>query len=158
MVEGRWYVCHQLLQPLLDWKPRVCRSSGAIFQPLCTGSGSLQGFRDAQLLTGSQSGVAAVKLYGGSSKKYQAQKYHMIQPFHFRIESRISPVFIAGWFTIAKTWEQPTRPLTDESMSKTQCIKWETARTFRRAQGTLLHVTWNPGWEASFGENGYMYI
>lgn len=43
-----------------------------------------------------QSGVAAVKQYGGSSKKYQAQKCRMIQPFHFRIESRISPVFIAG--------------------------------------------------------------
>ena len=22
----------------------------------------------------------------------------------------------------------------------------------------LLHVLWQPGWEGSFGENGYMYI
>ena len=24
------------------------------------------------------------------------------------------------------------------------------------AQGTLLNVMWQPGWEGSFGENGYM--
>ena len=26
------------------------------------------------------------------------------------------------------------------------------------AQGTLLSVTWRPGWEGSLGENGYMYV
>ena len=24
--------------------------------------------------------------------------------------------------------------------------------------GTLLNVMWQPGWEASLGENGYMYM
>ena len=28
----------------------------------------------------------------------------------------------------------------------------------KTAQGTLLNVTWQPGWEGSLGENGYMYI
>ena len=26
------------------------------------------------------------------------------------------------------------------------------------AQGTLFNVMWQPGWEGSLGENGYMYI
>ena len=26
------------------------------------------------------------------------------------------------------------------------------------AQGTLLNVMWQPGWEGSFGENGYLYM
>ena len=26
------------------------------------------------------------------------------------------------------------------------------------AHGTLLYVMWQPGWERSLGENGYMYI
>ena len=30
--------------------------------------------------------------------------------------------------------------------------------TFRTAQGTLLNVMEQPGWERSFGENGYMYL
>ena len=27
-----------------------------------------------------------------------------------------------------------------------------------KTQGTLLNVMWQPGWEESLGENGYMYI
>ena len=27
---------------------------------------------------------------------------------------------------------------------------------YYRAQGTLLPVMWQPGWEGSLGENGYM--
>ena len=27
-----------------------------------------------------------------------------------------------------------------------------------RAQGTLLNALWQPGWEGSLGENGYMYM
>ena len=30
--------------------------------------------------------------------------------------------------------------------------------TFGTAQGTLLNVMGQPGWERSFGENGYMYL
>ena len=26
------------------------------------------------------------------------------------------------------------------------------------AQGTLLSVMWQPGWEGNLGENGYMYV
>ena len=26
------------------------------------------------------------------------------------------------------------------------------------AQGTLLNVMWQPGWEQGLGENGYMYM
>ena len=26
------------------------------------------------------------------------------------------------------------------------------------AQGTLLNVMWQPGWEGSLGENGYVYM
>ena len=26
------------------------------------------------------------------------------------------------------------------------------------AEGTLLNVIWQPGWEGSLGENGYMYV
>ena len=26
------------------------------------------------------------------------------------------------------------------------------------AQGTLFNVMWQPGWEGSVGENGYMYV
>ena len=37
-------------------------------------------------------------------------------------------------------------------------LKWIITRTYCIAQGTLLNVTWQPGWEGSFGENGYMYM
>ena len=33
-------------------------------------------------------------------------------------------------------------------------LKWVTNST---SQGILLHVMWQPGWEGSLGENGYMY-
>jgi len=32
----------------------------------------------------------------------------------------------------------------------------EPTRTYWTAQGTLLRVMWQPGWEGSLGENGYM--
>jgi len=35
-------------------------------------------------------------------------------------------------------------------------FKWIT-RTYCIAQGTLLNVMWQPGWEGSLGENGYLY-
>ena len=31
-------------------------------------------------------------------------------------------------------------------------------RSFCTAQGSLLNVMWQPGWEGSLGENGYMYV
>ena len=38
-------------------------------------------------------------------------------------------------------------------------IKWITNRVLLyTAQGTLLSVTWQPGWEGSLGENGCMYM
>ena len=36
-------------------------------------------------------------------------------------------------------------------------FKWIT-RTYCIVQGTLLNVMWEPGWEGSLGENGYMYM
>ena len=36
--------------------------------------------------------------------------------------------------------------------------KWITNKDLRRAQGTLLRVMWQPGWERSLGENGYMHM
>ena len=32
------------------------------------------------------------------------------------------------------------------------------AGTYSIAHGTLLNVIWQPGWEGSLGENGYMYV
>ena len=29
-------------------------------------------------------------------------------------------------------------------------------RTYCKAQGTLFNIIWQPGWERSLGENGYM--
>ena len=37
-------------------------------------------------------------------------------------------------------------------------LKWLTNRSYRIAQGTLLNVIWQPGWEGSLGENGYMHM
>ena len=37
-------------------------------------------------------------------------------------------------------------------------LKWITHKDPRIAQGTLLNVSWQPGWEGSLGENGYMCI
>ena len=37
-------------------------------------------------------------------------------------------------------------------------LKWITNRTYCIAQGTLLDVMWQPGWEDNLGENGYMYM
>ena len=38
-------------------------------------------------------------------------------------------------------------------------FKWITNKALLYiAQGTLLNVMWQPGWEGSLGENGYMYM
>ena len=37
-------------------------------------------------------------------------------------------------------------------------LKWITNRSYCIAQRTLLNVMWQPGWEGSLGENGYIYI
>ena len=37
-------------------------------------------------------------------------------------------------------------------------LQWITNRTSCIAHGTLLSVTWQPGWEGSLGENGYLYM
>ena len=37
-------------------------------------------------------------------------------------------------------------------------LKWITARTYRTAQGTMLKVTWQPGWEGNLEEKGSMYM
>ena len=34
----------------------------------------------------------------------------------------------------------------------------KTNRFYCIAQGTLLNVMWQPGWEESLGENGYKYM
>ena len=43
-----------------------------------------------------------------------------------------------------------------KTMDNMDGITWEPARTCWTAQGTLLHVVWQPGWEGSLGEHGYM--
>ena len=37
-------------------------------------------------------------------------------------------------------------------------LKWVTTRTYCTAQGTILNIMWQPGWEGSLGENGSMYM
>ena len=34
--------------------------------------------------------------------------------------------------------------------------KWTTNKDL--PHGTLLNIVWQPGWEGSLGENGYMYM
>ena len=36
-------------------------------------------------------------------------------------------------------------------------LKWIT-RIYCIAQGTLLNIMWQPGWEGSLGENGYISV
>ena len=36
-------------------------------------------------------------------------------------------------------------------------LKWITTRTYCTEHRTL-NVMWQPGWEGSLGENGYMYM
>ena len=38
------------------------------------------------------------------------------------------------------------------------CVLIKPTRTYCIAQGTLLSVMWQPGWEGSFEEKGYMYM
>ena len=38
-------------------------------------------------------------------------------------------------------------------------LNWKTNKDlYHIAHGTLLNVIWQPGWEGSLGENGYMYM
>ena len=37
-------------------------------------------------------------------------------------------------------------------------LKWIPTRTYCIAQGTPIGVMWQPGWEGSLGENGYLYM
>ena len=38
------------------------------------------------------------------------------------------------------------------------CLIWIIKRTYCIAHETLLNVMWQPGWEESLEENGYMYM
>jgi len=37
-------------------------------------------------------------------------------------------------------------------------LTWRTHRTCWTAQGPLLNVMWQPGWEGSLGDNGYVWL
>ena len=37
-------------------------------------------------------------------------------------------------------------------------LKWITNKDLLCSTGPLLNVMWQPGWEGSLGENGYMYM
>ena len=37
-------------------------------------------------------------------------------------------------------------------------LKWRTSKDLLIAQGTLLNVMWQLGWERGLGENGYIYM
>ena len=43
-------------------------------------------------------------------------------------------------------------------ITRTLCNKPVIKRRVLTVHGTLLNVTWQPGWETSLEENGYMYI
>ena len=42
-------------------------------------------------------------------------------------------------------------------MYRLLCLKWITS-TYCVVRGTLFNVMWQPGWEGSLGENGYIYV
>ena len=35
-------------------------------------------------------------------------------------------------------------------------LKWITNKDLLYSTGTLFNIIWQPGWEGSFGENGYL--
>ena len=37
-------------------------------------------------------------------------------------------------------------------------LKWITNNVLLYSTGTVFNVMWQPGWEGSLGENGYMYV
>ena len=37
-------------------------------------------------------------------------------------------------------------------------LQWITKKAYCIAQGTLLNVTWQPGWAGSLEEKGYVYV
>ena len=37
-------------------------------------------------------------------------------------------------------------------------FKWVTNKDHYTAQGTLLNIMWQPGWEGNLRENGYVYV
>ena len=37
-------------------------------------------------------------------------------------------------------------------------LKWITKKDPPQSSGTLLDGTWQPGWEGSLGEKGYMFM
>ena len=37
-------------------------------------------------------------------------------------------------------------------------FKWVTNKDHYMAQGTLLNIMWQPGWEGNLRENGYVYV
>ena len=37
-------------------------------------------------------------------------------------------------------------------------FKWVSNKDHCTTQGTLLNIMWQPGWERSLGENGYMHM
>ena len=37
-------------------------------------------------------------------------------------------------------------------------LKWISNKALCMAQGALLNVMWQPGWEGSLGDNGYVHM
>ena len=60
-----------------------------------------------------------------------------------------------------ETSSTKTNPLQDnqgvwDALEHTAIFKMDNQQGM--AQGNLLNVMWQPGWEGSLGENGYMYM
>ena len=66
---------------------------------------------------------------------------------------------IAGWQDWGRIGEKGSLEVLDGPVH-TALFKMDNQRgpTYCIVQGTLLNVMWQPGWEGSLGENGYMYM
>ena len=84
----------------------------------------------------------------------------------------IDPAGIWAVFIMVQCAFRPQRnvyiPLNTQSPEKTKCwetdmdtllyVKQITNKSYCTAQGTLLNVMWQPGWEGSLGKNGCLYM
>ena len=55
-------------------------------------------------------------------------------------------------------WERDNQGVWDGCVHTAMSETDNQQETYLMAQGTLLSVMWQSGWEGSLGENGYMYM
>ena len=92
--------------------------------------------------------------FQGLKRLFDRQCYLNIYYLHNR--KRLTDLENEIMVTSGQGWRRGTVREFGMDMHTQLYLKWITSKDYCIAHGTLLNVTWQPGWEGRLGENGYM--